>query len=62
MYYPTESTILLASIGSVGVIASLVIIIYAFNRQQRFEVRLAKQRKQLVADAAARENLEVIDQ
>jgi hypothetical protein len=32
--YPTESTILLGVIGSVGVIASLVTVLFAFKRNR----------------------------
>ena len=40
-----ETNILLAVIGSVGVIGSLVVYLYGANRNQKLEVRLAKNRR-----------------
>lgn len=34
MTYPTETTILLGVIGSIGVIASLVTVLFAFKRNK----------------------------
>ena len=34
MFYPSETTILLAVIGSVGLIASLVTLVTVFRRNQ----------------------------
>ena len=52
--YPTESTIILGILGSLGVIATAIIYLYGANRNQRLELKLARRVK------AARE-LDVVD-
>ena len=55
-----ENSILLAVIGSVGVIGSVIVMLYSFNRQQKFEKSLAVQRRRAVAEAAAEDNKELL--
>ena len=52
MYYPTETTVLLSVIGYVGVIASLVVLGYSFNRNAKYQRKQAEQRKMLAQLAA----------
>ena len=40
-----EANVLLAVVGSVGVIGSLVVYLYGANRNQKLEMRLAKTRR-----------------
>jgi len=42
MTYPTETTVILGVIGSVGIIASLVTYLYSANRNQRLELQLKR--------------------
>ena len=46
--YPTESTIILGILGSLGVIATAIIYLYGANRNQKLE--LALQRRYKVAE------------
>jgi len=46
--YPTESTIILGILGSLGVIATAIIYLYGANRNQKLE--LALQRRNKVAE------------
>ncbi len=42
MTYPTETTVILGVIGSVGIIASLITYLYSANRNQKLELQLKK--------------------
>ena len=55
-----ETNILLAVIGSVGVIGSVIVVLYGFNRNSKFESKLANARRSAVAEAASEENAEVL--
>ena len=50
MIYPTESTIILGILGSLGVIATAIIYTYGANRNQRLELKLKAARELDVVD------------
>ena len=53
--YPTESAILASIIGSVGVLATVVIFSYGYNRNAKYERRLAAARRASIAEIASEE-------
>ena len=56
---PTESSILMSVIGSVGVLGTLVVLSYGWNRNSKYEATLAAKARQSVAEIASEENAEV---
>ena len=58
MTYPTESTILLGVLGSLGVIATAIIYLYGANRNQRLELTLAQRVRAANLDTTEPETLD----
>jgi ClpP class serine protease len=56
---PTETTILLAVVGSIGVIASSVVLSYALNRNVRYERKLSNANQALIDELNSATNEEI---
>ena len=56
----TESSILMSVLGFVGVLGTLVVFSYGYNRNSKYEAKLAAKARQSVAEIASDENSEVI--